>query len=81
MLKQRSLYSLCCAVISHSGAKLCPILCNLWTVAHQGSLPTEFSRQEFWSRLPFPAPEDLPTQRSNPDLPHCRQILYYLSHL
>ena len=30
-----------------------------WTVAHQATLPMEFSRQEYWSELPFPAPEDL----------------------
>ena len=31
-----------------------------WTVAHQALLSMEFSRQEYWSRLPFPPPEDLP---------------------
>ena len=31
-----------------------------WTVAHQASLSMEFSRQEYWSRLPFPTPGDLP---------------------
>ena len=31
-----------------------------WTVAHQASLTTEFSRQEHCSGLPFPAPGDLP---------------------
>jgi len=30
-----------------------------WTVAHQASLLMEFSRQEYWSRLPFPSPRDL----------------------
>ena len=25
-----------------------------WTVAHQAPLPLEFSRQEYWSGLPFP---------------------------
>ena len=29
------------------------------TVAHQAPLSTEFSRQEYWSRLPFPSLEDL----------------------
>ena len=33
-----------------------------------------FSRQECWSGLPFPSPGDLPTQGSNPGLPHCRQM-------
>ena len=31
-----------------------------WTVAHQASLSMEFSRQEYWSGLPFPPPGDLP---------------------
>ena len=31
-----------------------------WTVAHQVPLSMGFSRQEHWSRLPFPPPEDLP---------------------
>ena len=30
------------------------------TVAHQASLPTGFSRQEYWSGLPFPSLADLP---------------------
>ena len=29
-----------------------------WTEAHQASLSMEFSRQEYWSRLPFPSPGD-----------------------
>ena len=29
-------------------------------VAHQTSLSMAFSRQEYWSRLPFPTPGDLP---------------------
>ena len=31
-----------------------------WTVAQQVPLPVEFSRQEYWSRLPFPTPGALP---------------------
>ena len=38
----------------------CPTLCNLWTVARQAPLSMEFSRQEYWSGLPFPSPRDLP---------------------
>ena len=29
------------------------------TVSHQAPLPMEFSRQEYWSGLPFPSPGDL----------------------
>ena len=31
-----------------------------WTAARQASLSMEFSRQVYWSGLPFPTPEDLP---------------------
>ena len=31
-----------------------------WTVARQAPLSIEFSRQECWSGLPSPSPEDLP---------------------
>ena len=31
-----------------------------WTVAPQAPLSTGFSRQEYWPRLPFPPPGDLP---------------------
>ena len=31
-----------------------------WIVAHQAPLHGIFSRQEYWSRLPFPPPGDLP---------------------
>ena len=40
----------------------------------------EFSRQEYWSGLPFPSPGNLPNMGSNPDLLHCKQTLYPLSH-
>ena len=32
----------------------------LWTVARQAFLSRGFSRQEYWSELPFPTPGDLP---------------------
>ena len=32
----------------------------LWTVARQAPLSMGFSRQEYWSGLPFPPPGDLP---------------------
>ena len=51
-----------------------------WTVAHQALPSMGFSRQEYWSGLPFPSPGNFPTQGSNPGLPHCRQALYPLSH-
>jgi len=37
-----------------------------WTVAHQAPLSMEFSRQEYWSGLPFPSPGDLPNPGIEP---------------
>ena len=31
-----------------------------WTIAHQAPLSMEFSRQEYWSELPFSSAGDLP---------------------
>ena len=39
-----------------------------------------FSRQEYWSGLPFILQGIFRIQGSNPHLLHCRQILYHLSH-
>ena len=36
--------------------------------------------QEYWSGQPIPSPADLPTQKSNWGLLHCRRILYQLSY-
>ena len=52
----------------------------LWTVDSQASLSMEFSRQEYWSGLPFPTPGDLLEPGSNPGLLHCRWFLYCLNH-
>ena len=46
-----------------------------WTVAYQALLSMGFSRQEYWSGLPFPSQEIFPTQGLNLGLPHCRQML------
>ena len=41
-------------------AQSCLTLCNLMNCSCQGPLSLEFSRQEYWSGLPFPSPGDLP---------------------
>ena len=60
----------------------CLTLCDLMDCneALQALLSMGFPRQEYWSGLQFPSPEDLPTQELNPGLLHCRQILYQLSY-
>ena len=40
-----------------------------WTVAYQAPQSMEFSRQEYWSGLPFPSPEDLPDPGIKPGSP------------
>ena len=50
-------------------AKLCPTLATPWTVAHQAALSVGFPRQEYWSRLPFPSPGDLPNPGIEPGSP------------
>ena len=40
-------------------ARSCPTLCNPWTIAHQAPPSMGFSRQEYWSGLPFPSPGGL----------------------
>ena len=40
-----------------------------WTVAYQAPLSMRFSRQEYWSGLPFPTPGDLPDSGIEPRSP------------
>ena len=44
-------------------------LATPWTVAHQVPLSMRFSRQEYWIRLPFPSPGDLPNPGVKPMTP------------
>ena len=62
-----------------------------WNVAYQASLSMVFSRQEYWSGLPFPSPGDLPDPGIKPGSPALEAdaltseppgkpiLLYYLS--
>ena len=40
-----------------------------WTIVCQASLSMGFSRQEYWSELPFSPPEDLPDPGIEPTSP------------
>ena len=40
-----------------------------WTIARQAPLSTGFIRQEYYNRLPFPSPGDLPDPRIEPGSP------------
>ena len=43
--------------------------CDPWTIAHHAPLSMGFPRQEYWSGLPFPSPEDLPNPGIKPPSP------------
>ena len=45
------------------------LFATLWTVARQAPLSMGFSRQEYWSGLPFPSPGDLPDPGIEPGSP------------
>ena len=45
------------------------LLATLWTVAYQAPQSMEFSRQEYWSGLPFLSPGDLPDPGIEPKSP------------
>ena len=45
------------------------LFATLWTVARQAPLSMGFSRQEYWSGLPFPSPGDLPNSGIGPRSP------------
>ena len=47
-------------------AQLCLTLCDSMDCSHQASLSMGFSRQEYWSQLPFPSPGDLPNPGMEP---------------
>ena len=42
---------------------------TLWTLAYQALLSMGFPRQDYWSGLPFPPPEDLSNSRTEPESP------------
>ena len=72
------LQHLTCKFISHSSPSqiyftLCVqsfshvwLFVTSWTLAHQAPLSMEFSRQEYWSGLPFLSPGDLPSPGIEP---------------
>ena len=47
-------FSNACMLSRFSHVQLCAAL---WTAAHQATPSTGFSRQEYWSGLPFPSPK------------------------
>ena len=62
MTKERSFELVCvCYCFSHV-----QLFTTLWAAARQAPLSMGFSRQEYWSELPFPPPGDLPDRGIEP---------------
>ena len=59
-------WNMCLCVQSFSQVQL---FATTWTAAHQAPLSMGFSRQEYWSGLPFPPPGDLPHPGNEPTSP------------
>ena len=51
----------CVKLLSHV-----QLFMTLWTVARQAPLSMGFSRQEYWSGLPFPSPGHFPNPGTKP---------------
>ena len=71
-IKYQTIYK--CYSLSHAQLFATP-----WTAAYQAPPSMRFSRQGYWSGVPFPSPGDLPNPETEPGLPHCRQTVYHLS--
>ena len=65
------MYHIITGIVSGGGlvTKSCPTLVTPWTVALQAPLSMRFSRQEYWTELPFPSPGDLPNPGIKPGSP------------
>ena len=60
----RSSTAVCACMLSHFSHV--QLFVTPWTVACQASLFMGFSRQEYWSGLPYPPPGDLPNPGIEP---------------
>ena len=71
----------CCGYVNSDKvvlvAKLCPTLLTPWAVACQAPLSMGFSRQEYWSGLPFPSPGDLPDPGIEPGPPALQADFFF----
>ena len=55
-----------CVCLGVGGLSRIQLFATPWTVAHQAPLSMGFSRQGYWSGLPFPPPWDLPDPELQP---------------
>ena len=62
----------CVCVCARKRMSMLSVVSNFatpWTITHHASLSVDFSRQEYWSGLPFPPPGDLPDPGMEPATP------------
>ena len=69
-------YNFCGGLVT----KLCPTLATPWTIACQAPLSMAFSRQEYWSELPYPPPGISPIPRMSPAAPALQADSLPLNH-
>ena len=63
-------FEVCCCIRAQGGLWGWQMyIATPWTVARQAPLSLEFSRQEYWSGLPFSSPRDLPDPGIKPGSP------------
>ena len=67
-----------CVLNCFSRVRLFVTHTDLWTLALQAALSMGFSKQEYWSGLPFPYPGDLRDPGIQPGSPRSK---YKFSHL
>ena len=63
------MYSLCSVCVCVLVVKLCMTLCDPMNYSPSSHLPMGLLRQEYWSRLPFLSPGDLPNPGIEPGSP------------
>ena len=67
--KLRKCKSFCTAKVKVKSLSHVRLFATPWTVAQQAPPSMGFSRQEYWSGLPFPSPGDLPNSGIKPGSP------------
>ena len=69
MFQNEIVVMVACVCVCVSVTQSCLTLCDPMDCSRQAPLSMEFSRQEYWSGLSFPFPEDLPNLRLKPWAP------------
>ena len=67
--------------VSAKSLQLCLTLCDPMDCRPQALLSMGFSRQEYWSGLPFPSPGDLPdpgVETAFPEAPALQEDFFFL---